>query len=147
MTVPSRHLATFEGGNALSPFRAQALLVALQRIDARIAGIGAQHVHWVRSEAPLDGASRDRLAALLRYGVPFEAAGDGTLVVVAPRLGTVSPWASKATDIAHNCGIAVQRIERVTEYRLALKGGLLRRDAAAVGRVGAAPPRRCCTTA
>ena len=42
-----------------------------------------------------------------------------------PRLGTVSPWASKATDIAHNCALAVQRIERVTEYRLSLKRGLL----------------------
>ena len=126
MTVhQTRHLATFEGGNALSPFRAQALLAELQCVDARITGIGAQHVHWVRSEAPLDGATRDRLAALLRYGDAFKPAGDGALVVVAPRLGTVSPWASKATDIAHNCGIAVQRIERVTEYHLALKGGLL----------------------
>jgi phosphoribosylformylglycinamidine synthase len=124
VTVPSRHLATFEGGTALSPFRAQALLAALQRVDARIAGIGAQHVHWVRSEQPLDGATRDRLAALLRYGEPFAPVGEGDLVVVAPRLGTVSPWASKATDIAHNCGIDVQRIERVTEYHLALKGGL-----------------------
>ena len=43
-------------------------------------------------------------------------------VVVAPRLGTVSPWASKATDIAHNCGLDVRRVERVTEYRLATGG-------------------------
>jgi phosphoribosylformylglycinamidine synthase len=140
VTVPSRHLATFAGGNALSPFRAQALLGALQRIDARIVGVSAQHVHWVRSEQPLDGATRDRLAALLRYGDAFAPAGDGALVVVAPRLGTVSPWASKATDIAHNCGIAVQRIERVTEYHLALKGGLLggTRPLAAESRGGAA---------
>ena len=40
-------------------------------------------------------------------------------VVVAPRLGTLSPWASKATDIAHNCGVDVRRVERVTEYHLA----------------------------
>ena len=42
-----------------------------------------------------------------------------------PRLGTVSPWASKATDIAHNCGLALHRVERVTEFRLSLKTGLL----------------------
>ena len=47
------------------------------------------------------------------------------LVVVMPRLGTVSPWASKATDIAHNCGLPVQRVERVTEFHLSLKSGLL----------------------
>ena len=46
------------------------------------------------------------------------------MVVVMPRLGTVSPWASKATDIAHNCGADIHRVERVTEYRLQTKGGL-----------------------
>jgi phosphoribosylformylglycinamidine synthase len=125
VTVPSSHLATFEGGNALSPFRAQALLVALQRIDPRITAVAAQHVHWVRSAAPLDAQTRIRLDALLRYGEAYAGGVDGALVVVTPRVGTVSPWASKATDIAHNCGIAVNRIERVTEYHLALKGGLL----------------------
>ncbi|HSW25269.1 MAG TPA: hypothetical protein VLJ62_21085 [Burkholderiaceae bacterium] len=45
------------------------------------------------------------------------------MIVVMPRLGTVSPWASKATDIAHNCALPVRRIERVTEYRLLLEGG------------------------
>ncbi len=63
--------------------------------------------------------ARDRLAALLTYGEPFEAPPKaGPEVVVTPRLGTVSPWASKATDIAHNCGLALRRVERVTEYRL-----------------------------
>uniref|UniRef100_UPI00286CBC12 phosphoribosylformylglycinamidine synthase n=1 Tax=Roseateles sp. TaxID=1971397 RepID=UPI00286CBC12 len=47
------------------------------------------------------------------------------LIVVSPRFGTVSPWASKATDIAHNCGLAVRRVERVLEYRVTLKAGLL----------------------
>ena len=42
-----------------------------------------------------------------------------------PRLGTVSPWASKATDIARNCGLLLHRVERVTEFRLTLKTGLL----------------------
>ncbi|MDQ6681296.1 MAG: phosphoribosylformylglycinamidine synthase, partial [Pseudomonadota bacterium] len=124
MTVPSRHLATFEGGNALSAFRAEALLAALRKVDAGIVAVHAQHVHWVRGDAPLDAATRARLDALLRYGEPYAGPTDGALVVVAPRLGTVSPWASKATDIAHNCGISVARIERVTEYHLALKSAL-----------------------
>ena len=42
-------------------------------------------------------------------------------IVVAPRLGTISPWASKATDIARNCGLVVHRIERVVEFALRLK--------------------------
>ncbi|HJV62902.1 MAG TPA: phosphoribosylformylglycinamidine synthase, partial [Albitalea sp.] len=125
MTSTAKHLQHFEGGNALSAFRAQALLPRLQAISARIAGIAARHVHWVWSDAPLAGAERDKVAALLRYGDPYAGPTDGTLIVVAPRLGTVSPWASKATDIAHNCGLAVRRIERVTEFRLTLKNALL----------------------
>jgi phosphoribosylformylglycinamidine synthase len=50
-------------------------------------------------------------------------------LTVMPRLGTVSPWASKATDIAHNCGLPVRRVERVTEYTLELTQGLLKRMA------------------
>ena len=119
------HLTHFEGGNALSDFRAQALLARLQTVSARITGISARAVHWVWTEAPLDAATRERFAALLNYGEPAMADAQGDLVVVTPRFGTVSPWASKATDIARNCGLALRRVERVVEYRIATKTGLL----------------------
>jgi len=125
VTSNPQHLTHFEGGNALSDFRAQALLPRLQAVQPRITGVAARHVHWVCSDAELARAEFDKLAALLRYGEPYTGAVDGPLIVVAPRLGTVSPWASKATDIAHNCGLGVRRVERVTEFRLALKSGLL----------------------
>jgi len=124
VTSSPKHLLHFEGGNALSAFRAQALLARLQALEPRVASVHARHVHWVWSAAPLGPEARERLAALLRYGEPYAGARDGALVVVAPRLGTVSPWASKATDIAHNCGLEVKRIERVTEFRLGVKGAL-----------------------
>lgn len=125
MTTPPPHLIHFEGGNALSDFRARALLPGLQAVAPQVAGLAARHVHWVWSEAPLTRPEHDRLEALLRYGDAYAGPADGALIVVAPRLGTVSPWASKATDIAHNCGLAIKRVERVTEYRLTLKSGLL----------------------
>jgi hypothetical protein len=59
------------------------------------------------SDAPLEPRDRiDKLAALLTYGDAYAGPAGGELVVVMPRLGTVSPWASKATDIARNCGLA-----------------------------------------
>ncbi|XHS77709.1 phosphoribosylformylglycinamidine synthase [Burkholderiaceae bacterium UC74_6] len=125
MASTQKHLLSFEGGNALSAFRAQALLPRLQEINERVTGLVARHVHWVWSDAALSGEDEQRLAALLDYGDIYEGGADGQVVVVAPRLGTVSPWASKATDIAHNCGLAVKRVERVTEYRIKLKSGLL----------------------
>ncbi|MBM3386833.1 MAG: phosphoribosylformylglycinamidine synthase, partial [Betaproteobacteria bacterium] len=115
----------FEGGNALSDFRIQQLLPRLAQISPNIQGLAARFVHLVATPTPLSSEQQQTLAALLTYGEPCAGPDDGTVIVVSPRLGTVSPWASKATDIAHNCGLAVQRIERVTEYRLLLKTGLL----------------------
>ena len=122
-----------EGGNALSVFRALALLPRLQAISPRIIAVAARYVHWVWCDAEITHGKQ--IAALLQYGDACEGGADGTLVVVMPRLGTVSPWASKATDIARNCGLSVHRIERVTEWRLQLKAGLI---AGLVG--GAAKP-------
>ncbi|WP_447775189.1 phosphoribosylformylglycinamidine synthase [Variovorax boronicumulans] len=117
----------FEGGSALSDFRARQLLPKLQAIEPRIEAISARFVHLVVTDGSLDAADRERFAALLTYGEPFEAlaAKASASVVVTPRLGTVSPWASKATDIAHNCGLALRRVERVTQYHLKLKAPLI----------------------
>jgi phosphoribosylformylglycinamidine synthase len=121
----SLHITEFEGGQALSDFRIQQLLPRLQAVHPKIAGIAARYVHLVASDHAFTPQERERLAALLTYGEPYLGAGDGPLLVVTPRLGTVSPWASKATDIAHNCGIAIRRIERAVEYRLQMASGWL----------------------
>ena len=129
MSPTPKHLLHFEGGNALSAFRAQALLPKLQSVSSRITGVAARHVHWVWTDTVVQPDATRKLASLLRYGDAYEGptaeAPDTALVVAMPRLGTVSPWASKATDIAHNCGLALHRVERVTEFRLTIKTGLL----------------------
>jgi phosphoribosylformylglycinamidine synthase len=120
------HISQFEGSNALSSFRAQPLLAALQGVHDKICGISARFVHLVVSDTAPAPALHTQLAALLTYGDAYEGPTEpteGALIVVTPRFGTVSPWASKATDIAHNCGFRVRRIERLVEYRLTLKTG------------------------
>jgi phosphoribosylformylglycinamidine synthase len=119
------HLSTFEGGSALSAFRIQQLLPALQAVHDKITGVAARWVHLVATEAPPEPALHAQLAALLTYGEPYCGPAQGHTLVVTPRLGTVSPWASKATDIVHNCGLAIKRVERVMLVRLTLKAGLL----------------------
>ncbi len=135
------HLTLFVGGNALSPFRARQLLPQLQSIEPRIDAVRARYVHWAATPSVPTPAQAQQLAALLNYGEPFEGSDAGQAIVVAPRLGTVSPWASKASDIAHNCGLDVRRIERVTEYRITLRPGLLggtkSLDAGQIAQVGA----------
>ncbi len=83
--------------------------------------IDARYVHLVCSDQPPSDPMRGNWQPCCDYGEPYAGATEGPLVVVTPRLGTVSPWASKATDIAHNCGLLVRRIERIVEFRLTLK--------------------------
>jgi phosphoribosylformylglycinamidine synthase len=118
-------MTTLAGGNALSSFRAQQLQPGLEAIHPKISGIAARFVHLVATDAAPTPAEQERLAALLTYGDPYAGPEDGAVLIVTPRLGTLSPWASKATDIARNCGIAIRRVERITEYRISLKTGLL----------------------
>ena len=140
-----KSLLHFEGGNALSAFRAQALLPALQAVNGHITGLAARYVHWVLAE-PGSAPDADKLRALLDYGDACigPTAGPGPLVLVMPRLGTVSPWASKATDIARNCGLVLHRVERVTEYRLQLKTGLLGDLFGSAGKPLTAPELQAC---
>jgi len=119
------------GQPALSEFRLGRLLEQLRRIDVRAVGLAARFVYAVWSDKPLSPDEQARLAALLEVadGAPPAA---GQPIWVVPRIGTVSPWASKATDIAHSCGMAgVRRIERGVEFRVEARSGLL---AGLVGR-------------
>jgi phosphoribosylformylglycinamidine synthase len=123
---PRPFLLAIEGGRALSAARAAALLQRLQAADVPIGALHARHVYWVATDTALAPETADRVRALLAVGDRYDGPEQGgSLVVVAPRLGTVSPWASKASDIARNCGLPVHRVERVTEYRLFGTRGLL----------------------
>ncbi|HMN92934.1 MAG TPA: phosphoribosylformylglycinamidine synthase [Hydrogenophaga sp.] len=127
----SLHLRFFDGGNAISDFKVQQLLPRLQAVSDKITGLSARFVHLASFDAAPDAATVERLGQLLTYGEPASEAivaavqAGAPALYVLPRLGTVSPWASKATDIAHNCGLALHRVERLVEFRIGLKSGLL----------------------
>jgi phosphoribosylformylglycinamidine synthase len=113
--APPQQVLTLPGAVALSPFRVEKLLASLT--SPRPAAIDARFVHFVAIAAPLDAAETQVLERLLTYGTAATGAPQGELLLVLPRFGTVSPWSSKATDIARNCGLAkIQRIERGIAY-------------------------------
>jgi len=122
------YFSSFPGARALSEFRQTRLLQVLQAIDPNLVDVQARYVHFVNSTTPLTPDDSARVEALLEYGDPAgELSGRGNVLryLVIPRFGTISPWASKATDIAHNCGLhQLRRIERGIEYTLTLKSGL-----------------------
>ncbi|MCZ8105317.1 MAG: phosphoribosylformylglycinamidine synthase, partial [Burkholderiales bacterium] len=129
------------GGSALSEFRRRRLLAALQAADDAVADLRAWHLHFVLSPQPLTPDTRSRVVALLDDGLPVPGDPEGAAVLwVVPRLGTVSPWSSKATDIARVCGLdAVSRIERGTAYALTFRKGLGGLLGGLVGRRGDGP--------
>lgn len=119
------------GARALSDFRAARVLAALQRVSSNIEAVSGRFVHFVHASRELTKAEEERLASLLTYGDAAEDVCADLAFMVVPRLGTISPWASKATDIVKNCGIeGVLRVERGTVYSLALKAPLTEEEAA-----------------
>ena len=115
-----------KGDAAFSAFRLQRLTNRLAAAVADIEWVSADYWHFVALKQPLTGADRGKLAQLLEeQQVPDVARQPvGDLFVVTPRIGTISPWSSKATDIACNCDLAgIERIERGIACHVVLKDG------------------------
>jgi phosphoribosylformylglycinamidine synthase len=130
-------MLTFSGAPALSDFRLDKVLSAVRERVAHAAAIDTRYLHFVDSRAPLTSGEKDVVEALLRYG-PSTHAGDphGEMLLVVPRFGTVSPWSSKATDIAHVCGLAnVVRIERGVAYFVDARQPLTPAERAAIAAI------------
>ena len=106
------------GSPALSAFRINKLLTRFQAANLPVSNIYAEYVHFADLDAPLNKEERARLERLLQYGPSLNSHNPtGKLLLVTPRPGTISPWSSKATDIAHNCGLSqVVRLERGVAY-------------------------------
>ncbi|HEY4374315.1 MAG TPA: phosphoribosylformylglycinamidine synthase [Burkholderiales bacterium] len=103
------------GSPALSAFRLEKLKNSLSGVS--YARVQTEYWHFVEVGRPLSAGEQEILAKLLTYGPAPEKEPKGELFLVTPRFGTLSPWASKATDIAHSCGLdAVKRIERGIAY-------------------------------
>jgi phosphoribosylformylglycinamidine synthase len=110
-------LIRLRGRNALSAFRLKKLLDAVFPVFPKVA-IEAEFWHFVKLARALTADESRRLERILTYGPQGGTVNeDGHLLLVVPRIGTISPWSSKATDIARHCGLdAVERIERGTAY-------------------------------
>jgi phosphoribosylformylglycinamidine synthase len=111
-------MLSLRGSPALSAFRVEKLAQKLSDIHPDLKLLHTEYLHFVEYNQPLNAERVSILESLLTYGPMSEASGfendgDTLYFLVVPRPGTISPWSSKATDIAHNCGLhEVDRIER-----------------------------------
>ena len=110
------------GAQALSDFRLERLLRQTCVIEPSITRIDATYLYFVQHDAAApnaDGVEDARLLSILMASGPFVPAKNGLSINVVPRLGTRSPWSSKATDIVQRCGMhSIKRIERGIHFKL-----------------------------
>ena len=121
-----RSVLTLPGRSALSDFRVERLNLAIRDHIPEVESVAGAFVHLVALSRELDRREHARLSALLDCPEPGDRKNSDAAhrLLVVPRPGTISPWSSKATDIARNCGLsAVERIERGTEWSLTMKNG------------------------
>ena len=110
-----------DGTTALSAFRRGKLLARLQAVSPLVRDVSSRYLYFVQTTAELDATASGLLRRLLGAATPDTDTPAGLTRLVTPRPGTISPWSTKATDIAHNCGLAsVRRIERGLLYTLSV---------------------------
>ncbi|MCB5187014.1 phosphoribosylformylglycinamidine synthase [Methylobacillus caricis] len=114
----SSQMISLRGSAASSPFRLEKILSALKVAAPRISHLYAEFWHFAWIDVALTEAQEQTLKQILTYGPRLdEETPAGELFLVIPRPGTISPWASRATDIARHCGLeAMQRLERGVAY-------------------------------
>ncbi|HSG65586.1 MAG TPA: hypothetical protein VLD39_11320, partial [Gammaproteobacteria bacterium] len=104
------------GPVAETEFRRARLVEQLAARCPAVESVAVRFVHLVHLGRALSTDERALLNALLSYGDALGQSPGGQEITVVPRIGTISPWASKATDIARICGLPVQRLERGRVY-------------------------------
>ncbi|MDO8961894.1 MAG: phosphoribosylformylglycinamidine synthase [Methylophilus sp.] len=127
----SAQCLSLRGSSALSQFRLDKLYASLKHTAPNVEHVYAELMHFAFSETSLSASEQSTLKQILTYGPSSTTeAPNGELFLVIPRIGTISPWASRATDIANNCGLdSVLRLERGIAYYVTTKNGQSLSDA------------------
>ena len=115
----------FRGSPALSTFRIEKLLGQLKQQLSKVTAVHTEYIHFADIDGELSDDQLEILNKLLTYGPAFKPETmTGEFFLVTPRFGTISPWSSKATDIAHNAGLGnIKRLERGVAYYIELTEG------------------------
>ena len=125
--MQSQEIIHIAGGPAYSKFRKEKLLEKLQTVNPQIKDIHSEYLHIVWCEKKIAASEKNTLEKILHYGPKAQVLDfkDNSIITI-PRPGTISPWASRATDIANHCGLYdIKRIERAVAVYIELKNGAL----------------------
>lgn len=118
-------MLTIPGPSALSADRVKKLQTSINRIAPTVS-LNARYMHFIDTPK-LNSRNQKILSSILDYGEPAAETTDGQLFLVVPRIGTISPWSTKATDILHSCGLdRIRRIEYGVAYYIKTHAKLVR---------------------
>jgi phosphoribosylformylglycinamidine synthase len=107
-------ISSFYGSRIYSEFRKSDLLKEAKESSFDIKGLTSSYLHVVESKEQLSSKDQNSLNQILTYGVDIkEVLVPENTIFIGPRIGTISPWSSRASDIIQNCGIDILRIERL----------------------------------
>ena len=127
-------MLVLRGAPALSEFNQTKLIAKLGQSGVKVKNLYSEYVHLVDSQGDLSKQHIEILEKLLTYGPARQAqTPTGTLFLITPRPGTISPWSSKATDIAHNCSLqSINRIERGCAFYIETESEITENDFALI---------------
>ena len=128
---------TIAGQSALSPFRLKRLQQLLRQSKPSISSVTARFRYFADLRGAMSRDEREHLHALLLSGEPVQESPAGfDAFCVVPRAGTISPWSSKATDIAHACGLeTIRRLERGIQYAISSEEPLTAEELAGLAAI------------
>ncbi|WP_346993493.1 phosphoribosylformylglycinamidine synthase [Alteromonas gracilis] len=127
-------MLVLRGAPALSEFNQTKLIAKLGQSGVKVKNLYSEYIHLVDSQGDLSKQHIEILEKLLTYGPARQAqTPSGTLFLITPRPGTISPWSSKATDIAHNCSLqSINRIERGCAFYIETESEITENDFALI---------------
>ena len=125
-----------DGNQVFSDFRKIGLLGKIQKIEAKIKDIESSYLHAIESNQSLNNSDLDKLKKLLDYGPKnIVSISSHNSFFIGPRIGTISPWSSRATDIAKHCNIPLNKIERCISIKMDYEPNLSEDELMAIAKL------------
>ena len=111
-------MISFHSGiQALRKFKVNTLNEKIKPLIPNLNLIGTEYIHFIDSDKDLSTSNKKTLDKLLNYAPEIDLKNSQHSVTISPRIGTISPWSSKASDICKLCGLSViSRVERGINY-------------------------------
>ena len=111
-------MISFHSGiQALRKFKVKSLNERIQSLIPDINLIGTEYIHFIESDLELSPSNKKILDKLLNYAPKVDLKKSKNIITISPRIGTISPWSSKASDICQLCGLSIiSRLERGINY-------------------------------